>query len=168
MPVRTATTRRITRQIISKIPTFRSISRKICPPGQVLRKGYTRHYSTAVRKRGITVRKTTGQVYRIHPTQKNVHVAARCIKDPGPANRPRTSRLIGPLREGELAKYGYSFRRSEAERHVALVKAIHEYSALSVYHKLDAIAKLTGRTLPNASAVFAKDREWVRSKFVKP
>jgi len=168
MPVRTATTRRITRQIISKIPTFRSISRKICPPGQILRKGYTRHYSTAVRKRGITVRKTTGQVYRIHPTQKNVHVPASCIKDPGPANKPRTSRLIGPLREGELAKYGYSFRRSETDRHVALVKAIHEYSAISVYHKLDAIAKLTGRTLPNASAVFAKDREWVRNKFVKP
>jgi hypothetical protein len=168
MTVRTATTRRITRQIISKIPTFRTISRKICPSGQILRKGYTRHYSTAVRKRGITVRKTTGQVYRIHPSQKNVHVAAKCIKDPGSAGRPRTSRLIGPLREGELAKYGYSFRRPELERHVALVKAIHEYSALSVYHKLDAITKLTSRTLRNASAIFGKDREWVRSKFMKP
>jgi hypothetical protein len=51
---------------------------------------------------------------------------------------------------------------------VALVKAIHEYSALSVYRKLDAITKLTGKTLPNASAVFGKDREWVRSKFMKP
>lgn len=168
MTVGTATTRRITRQIISKIPTFRTISRKICPPGQILRKGYTRHYSTAVRKRGITVRKASGQVYRIHPSQKDVHVEAKCIKDPGPAGRSRTSRLIGPLREGELAKYGYSFRRPETERHVALVKAIHEYSALSVYRKLDAITKLTSKTLPNASAVFRKDREWVHSKFMKP
>jgi len=75
--------------------------------------------------------------------------------------------LIGPLREGELAKYGYSFRIGENERHIALVKAIQEYSGLSVYYKLDAIAKLTGKTLPNAAAVFAKDREWVHSKFVK-
>ena len=168
MTVRTATTRRITRQLISKIPTFRTISRKICPPGEILRKGYTRHYSTAVRKRGITVRKATGQVYRIHPTQKDVHVSARCIKDPGSAGRSKTSRLVGPLREGELAKYGYSFRRPETERHIALVKAIHEYSALSLYRKLDAIAKLMNRTLPKASAVFAKDRDWVRSKFMKP
>jgi hypothetical protein len=167
MTVRTATTRRIARQIISKIPTFKTISRKICPPGEILRKGYTRHYSTAVRKRGITVRKANGQMYRIHPTQKNVHVSARCIKDPGPEGRSRTSRLIGPLREGELAKYGYSFRRPDTERQIALVKAIQEYSALSVFHKLDAIAKLTSRTLPRASAVFTKDREWVRSKFMK-
>jgi hypothetical protein len=97
-----------------------------------------------------------------------VHVSARCIKDPGSAGRSKTSRLIGPLREGELAKYGYSFRRPDTERHIALVKAIHEHSALSLYRKLDAIAKLMSRTLPRASTVFAKDRDWVRSKFMKP
>jgi len=106
-------------------------------------------------------------MYRIHPTQKDVHVSAKCVKDTGSVGRSKTSRLIGPLREGELAKYGYSFRRPETERYIALVKAIHEYSALSVYRKLDAIAKLTSRTLAKASAVFAKDRDWVRSKFMK-
>jgi hypothetical protein len=167
MTVRTATTRRIARQIISKIPTFKTISRKICPPGEILRKGYTRHYSTAVRKRGITVRKATGQVYRIHPTQKDVHVSAKCVKDPGSVGRSKTSRLIGPLREGELAKYGYSFRRPDTERQIALVKAIHEYSPLSVYRKLDSIVKLTTTVLVKASAVFRKDRDWVRSNFMK-
>jgi hypothetical protein len=61
-----------------------------------------------------------------------------------------------------LAKYGYSFRASESQRHAALKKAVSEYTALGVYRKLDAIAKLTLRTVPNAAKVFAADRDWVR------
>ena len=162
----TATTRRITRQIISKIPSFRTLTRKNCPPGQVLRKGYTRHYSTAVRRKGITVRKSTGQVYRIHPSQKNIHVEARCIKDQG-GKSSKSAKLIGPLRQGELAKYGYSFRDKESQREIALMKAVQEYTALSVFHKLNAVAVLTKSTVPKASAVFARDRDWVGRKFLK-
>jgi hypothetical protein len=165
---RTATTRRITRQIIAKIPGFRTISRKSCPPGKILRKGYMRHYSTAVRRRGFTVKKDTGQIYRIHPSNKDMHVEATCVTDPNPGKKHTVKKQIGPLKKGELAMYGYSFRGKETDRHIALVKAIHEYTALGVFHKLDAVAKLTHRTLPKASSVFAKDREWVRTKFVSP
>jgi hypothetical protein len=45
-----------------------------------------------------------------------------------------------------------------------LEKAIKHYGALSVYHKLDAVAKLTKHTAPDASAIFSKDKEWVRSQ----
>ena len=62
-----------------------------------------------------------------------------------------------------MARYGYSFRASESQRHAALKKAADEYTALGIYRKLDAIAKLTVRTIPSASKVFASDREWVRS-----
>jgi hypothetical protein len=160
------TARRKTRNILEKVPSFKSISRKYCPPGQILRKAYTRRYTTAVRKRGFTVKKSSGKEYRIHPEQKNMYVEARCIKDRGlPGKGPKSGKGIGPLRKGELSSYGYSFRSSNSQRHEALRKAVDEYSALSVFHKLDAIAKLTLRTAPKAHKVFAEDREWVSDKF---
>jgi hypothetical protein len=157
----TATIRRMTRQLVAKIPSFRTATRKDCPPGHVLRKAYSRHYSTAVRLKGFTVKKTSGKVYRIHPSQKNTHINATCVKDTkvGPKS---VKKQIGPLKKGELAKYGYSFRASESQRHAALQKAIAEYTALGVYRKLDAVAKLTVNTVPAAAKVFAGDREWVR------
>ena len=158
-----ATIRRNVRQMIQQIPSFRSISRKNCPPGQILRKAYTRRYSTAVRARGFTVKKSSGVAYRVKPEAKNMHIEARCVKNTGlPGKGPRSGRGFGPLKKGELAKYGYSFRASESQRHAALKKAVSEYTALGVYRKLDAIAKLTMRTVPNAAKVFAADRDWVR------
>jgi hypothetical protein len=58
-------------------------------------------------------------------------------------------------------KYGYQYRLSDALRHRALQKAIQQYGKVSVFHKLDAIAKLSKRTAPNASDIFARDRQWV-------
>lgn len=160
-----ATVRRHTRRIIEQIPSIRNLSNK-CPPGQVLRKGYTRHYSTAVRARGFTVKRTKGREYRVHPTSKDMYVEARCVKDNGPHSKSRKSaKQIGPLRKGELAKYGYSFRVPKSTRHAALKKAVNEYSSLGVFRKLDAVAKLTENTLPSASKIFREDRKWVESTF---
>ena len=160
---RTASARRKTRKLVAKIPSIRSLSRKDCPPGQILRKAYVRRYSTAVRAKGFTVAKSNGRTYRVHPTNKNMLIESRCVKDMGlPGKGPRSGKGVGPLRKGELAKYGYSFRTSDSQRHAALKKAVQEYTALGVYRKLDAVAKLTLRTAPNASKVFAADRDWIR------
>ena len=165
----TATVRRMTRQLVGKVPSIRTASRKDCPPGQVLRKAYTRHYSTAVRARGFTVKKTSGKTYRVLPTGKNMHIGATCVKDTAPPKiGPKSTKRFGPLKKGELAKYGYSFRASESQRHAALKKAIDEYTALGVYRKLDAVAKLTARAVPAASKVFAADREWVHRAMKRP
>jgi hypothetical protein len=161
----TATVRRKTRQLISKIPGVRTLTRKNCPPGQVLRKGYTRHYSTAVRRRGFTVRKSTGRAYRIHPSNRNTYVEPRCSRNT--AGSTRSSKLHGPVREGELAKHGYSFRESDSRRQAALLKAVREYTALGVYKKLRAVAVITRKKLPRAHAVFMKDMLWI-SKIVVP
>jgi hypothetical protein len=67
------------------------------------------------------------------------------------------------MRKGELAKHGYSFRASDSQRHAALKRAAGEYGALGVYRKLDAVAKLTMRTIPKAAAIFEKDRDWVKA-----
>ena len=102
----------------------------------------------------------------MHPTSKNMYVEARCVKNSGPPGKSRKSvKQIGPLRKGELAKYGYSFRIPKSTRHAALKKAVSEYSSLGVFRKLDAVAKLTENTLPSASKIFKEDRKWIESTF---
>lgn len=146
------------------IPSIRTLTRKNCPSGMVLRKGYTRRYSTAVAERGFTVRKKAGAVYRIRPKSKTMYVEPTCIKNTGLSGKvTQSGKKIGPLRKGELKKYGYSYLGSESERHGALKNAVKAYGRIGVYRKLDAVAKLTSRTIPEASRIFAKNRNWVKN-----
>ena len=161
-----ASARRKTRRLVGKIPSIRSLSRKDCPPGQILRKAYVRRYSTAVRAKGFTVKKSSGKTYRVHPTNKNMLIESQCVKDMGlPGKSPKSGKAFGPLKRGELSQYGYSFRTPESQRHAALKKAVQEYTPLGVFRKLDAVAKLMVRTAPTAAKVFAADSDWIRSKF---
>ena len=64
-----------------------------------------------------------------------------------------------------MIKYGYQYRLSDSLRQTALKKAIKHYGALSVYRKLDAVAKLSVRTAPDASNIFVRDRNWIRENF---
>jgi len=139
-----------------------AVTLKKCPKGKILRKAYTRKYSSNVKQLGFTVRRL-GKSYTVRPKSKLIHVEAKCIKDRGlPGKGPREGEGIGKLRKGELIKYGYQYRLSDGLRHEALKKAIQRYGALSVYRKLDAVAKLSVRTAPDASAIFDKDRKWVQ------
>ena len=136
--------------------------RKQCPPGKILRKAYVRRFRTNVRERGYTVKRGS-QTYRAYPTKTSTVVQSACVKDVGlPGKGPQE---ITPLRKGELMKHGYSFRKSDLDRHEALRKAIKEFGALGIYRKLDAVAKLSVRAAPKASAIFKKDRDWVRKRF---
>ena len=157
--IRSSEKRRITRKLVQKIPSIRSLSRKNCPPGMIPRKSYVRRYSTAVRSKGFTVKKTNGKSYHVQPTAKNMLVESSCIKNTGaPGKGPQ---LFGRLKKGELAKYGYSYKATDSERHAALKKAIDVYGRIGVYRKLNAVAKLTKRTVPSASNIFSKDRNWL-------
>ena len=55
--------------------------------------------------------------------------------------------------------------KSEEERHSALRKAVEKYGPVGVYRKLDAVSKLTFRSIPQASKIYTKDRNWVKEKF---
>lgn len=135
--------------------------RKACPPGKILRKAYVRRFRTNIRERGYTVKRGS-QVYKAYPRATSTVVQAACIKDKGlPGKGPQE---IAPLRKGELMKHGYSYRKSDLERHEALRKAAKEFGALGVYRKLNAVAKLSVRAAPRASAVFKKDRNWVKRR----
>jgi hypothetical protein len=128
----------------------------------IRKKAYVRKYSTAVKQRGYTVKKKNGKEYRIRPKATEMYVESKCVKNTGlPGKGPA---IFGPLRKGELAKHGYSFRRSDAERHAALRKAILEYGATDVYRKLNVVTKLFARTHPTYSARFKEDREWVHKQ----
>jgi len=138
--------------------------RNNCPPGYILRKGYTRKYRSTVAEFFFNDTATT-EIYTVRPTVRSIHVPAACIKDRGlPGKGPRSGEGFGKLRKGDLIKYGYQYRLSDALRHRALKKAIKQYGRTTVFHKLDAVAKLSTRTAPNASNIFARDRNWVMNQ----
>jgi hypothetical protein len=140
---------------------------KRCPKGYILRKGYTRRFKNTVKREGFTVRRR-GKVYTVRPRKNETHVSSGCIKDRGlPGKGPIEGEGIGKLRKGELIKYGYHYRLADSARRKALKKAVDQYGAMSVYRKLDAVAKLSVRTAPDASVIFAKDRDWVYNNYVK-
>ena len=152
------------RRLKKLVPSIRSLSRKACPPGMIERKEYARKYSTAVLSEGFTRKTKAGKTSKVHPHKRSLsYVGAKCVKDVGLPGKG--VQAIGPLRKGELSKYGYSITESEDKRHKALKKAIEEYGALGVYRKLDAVSKLTERTIPEASKKWAKDRDWVKEKY---
>jgi Family of unknown function (DUF5771) len=143
----------------------KSTRRNGCPRGYILRKGYTRKYRSSVAQSGFTVRRK-GKLYTIRPKVTSIHVPAGCIKDRGlPGKGVASGEGFGKLRKGDLIKYGYQYRLSDALRHRALKKAIAKYGTLTVYHKLDAVAKLSKRTAPDASSIFSRDRNWVKEQF---
>jgi hypothetical protein len=133
-----------------------------CPNGYSRRKSYTRKFSNNVAETGYTVRRK-GKLYTIRPKISSVKVPSSCVKKRSSTNN---SAKIGKLRKGDLIKYGYQFRLSDRLRHAALEKAIKAYGLTMVYHKLDAIAKLSVRIYPDASKIFTRDREWVHDKMM--
>ena len=140
-----------------------STLRTKCPPGKIERRGYVRKFASPVIKRGYTVKRANGKHYRVYPDKPFVYVKPGCVKDRGLLGKlgPGVAG-IPPLRKGELRKYGYVYLKPGHVRHEALNKAIKEFGALGVYRKLDAVAKLSKHTVPEASKIFKYDREWVR------
>jgi len=138
-------------------------TRKVCPPGQVARSGYLRKISTRIHTEGYNRKTKTGKVVRVRPRTQTVRVKSSCIKDLG--KKGKGSPRIGPLRKGDLKKYGYSYKLPETRRHAALKSAVREYGPLGVYHKLNAVAKLTSSSAPSAYSAFSKDRNWIRSHY---
>jgi hypothetical protein len=136
----------------------------VCPPGYILRKGYTRKFRASIKNAGYTVRRK-GKLYTARPKSNTVYVREACVKSRSTSNQSNKSKRIGKLRKGALIKYGYQYRLSDSLREKALVKAIKAYGALSVYHKLDAVAKLSIQKAPEAHVIFVRDREWIRSNY---
>jgi len=119
-----------------------------CPRGQILRNAYL-------------------QLSR--KTRKRRFVRARCIRDVGNPGKgfQGIGPGIGPLRKGDLTKFGYEHvvSMSPLKRKVALAKAVRAYGSLTVWRKLNALYVYTRNTAPESSALFDEDRNWVREKY---
>jgi len=140
-----------------------------CPKGYIPRASYARRYTTTVRQQGYTVKKASGTTYKVYPKNETLYVPAACVKDLGkPGKGVPEGKGIGPMRKGEMTKYGYSSKKSEEERHEAIMKAVEALGPLGTYRKLDAVAKLSVRIAPDASRIFAADRVWGEKKFGPP
>lgn len=140
-------------------------TKKRCPKGMILRNGYTRRFRESVKKLGYTTQRK-GKTIVAYPRANSTYVPPGCIKNRGlPGKGPRNGKGIGELRKDDLIQYGYQYRLDKEDRHKALQRAIQRYGALSVFHKLDAVAKYSVRVAPDASKTFALDRDWVRKTY---
>jgi hypothetical protein len=135
-----------------------------CPKGQILRAPYGRQFTNNVKQSGFNVHRGNKTV-RVYPKASSAIVKASCVKNRSYTPGKNDKAIIGPLKKGELTKYGYNAHLNRDKRHIALKKAIAAYGALDVYRKLDAITKLTLRTAPDAHKVFETDRKWVQSNY---
>jgi hypothetical protein len=126
--------------------------KKSCPPGQILRKGYTRRrYIRRSRSRSgsrINVSGTT--------------VAPVCVTDIGqPGKGPK---IIPPLTPNLLRQFGYSAHAPDSQRHSAIDQAIQEYGPLDVYQHLRDIVTLQ-RWNPGSHDIMLGDVKYIRSKY---
>ncbi len=119
-----------------------------CPKRTILRAPYVRYT-----KRGLHVR-----------------VPAACIPDvgfPGKGlrNTKRKGPGIGPLKQGNLSRYGYtkSAGMSQDARRAALRKAVVSYGSLTVWRKLNALSVYTRRTSPDTSKKAKADMDWIKA-----
>ncbi len=156
----------VERHMTQRLRRTRAKGNTRCPSGYILRDAYVRRYTTAVRSKGYTVKKKSGTVYKVLPKATSYYVPAACIIDKGKKGEGVPGgKGVGPLRKGELTKFGYTTRLPGEQRHKAIEKAVAEFGALSIYRKLDAVAKLSLRVAPEASKTFKADRDWVRNKY---
>ena len=125
--------------------------------------------------RRVPISCPTGQIQRdayvrlSRKTKKRTFVPARCIRDVGNPGKglPSGEPGIGPLRKGDLTRFGYDHvvSLSPLKRKIALAKAVRAYGSLTVWRKLNALYVYTKNTAPESSALFDEDRNWVREKY---
>ena len=139
-----------------------SVPKNECPPGTVRRSSYTRH----VKNQSYTHKTKNGRSFQVHPRSHTSKVGASCVKVSSKTGRPPSSAVrIGPLKKGELKKFGYSYKLPEETRREALQDAIDKLGPLNVYYKLHAVSELTKSKAPKASAIFMEDKKWIQTVY---
>jgi hypothetical protein len=100
---------------------------------------------------------------------KRSFVAAACIPDVGAPGKglPTGVPGIGPLRSGDLSRFGYDnvVDMTQGRRQLALAMAVKAYGALTVWRKLNAVYIYTRRSSPSSSRVFKADRDWIKEHY---
>lgn len=102
-----------------------------------------------------------GEIKRSAFTRKNgTRVAATCVRDMG---KPGKGKKLFTLKKGDLSKFGYSLKATEASRHRTLGKARKHFSYATLIRKLNALAILHKNTHPRYASRARSDMEYLRS-----
>ena len=134
--------RRMTRRLRGLSKEFRGNTKK-CSSGEVLRKAYVRFSKSG----------------------KRALVKGACISKKGLSvvGSPK----IGPIRKGELSRFGYfnvaSLTRDE--RRQALAKAVAVFGSLSIWKKINVLYVYNKYTNPGLSAKFNEDKNWIKKTY---
>ena len=152
-----------------------------CPAGYHPRRAYTikktgtRVAASCVRRSATRAPTTcgSGQILRSPYSAirrgRTIRVAASCIKNVGNPGKglPSGAPGIGPLRKGDLSRFGYSHvtNMTTDARRTALGVAVKAYGSLTLWRKLNALYVYTRNTSPASSAIFKADRDWIRAHY---
>ncbi len=98
----------------------------------------------------------SGYMRKLPHSHQIIYVSPTRVRNTGAEGKG--PKLIGPLKKGKLR--GYSPFASLFKRHQSLIKALHD-GKVAVMRRLRAIATLTKRTIPRASRVYMRNRNWV-------
>ena len=122
---------------------------KNCPKGYIIRNSYTRTLKG-----------------------KKTNVLAKCIKSRGLPGKTSdrykgVNKGIGPLKKGELSKYGYTQvkKLSKIKRHRYLNNAVKEYGSPKILKKLGAVKTYQKNKNPEVSRILYDNMKWIRKKY---
>lgn len=120
---------------------FKPYSKKSCPKGSISRVKYQ-------------YRKKTGKLVKVRPSC----VRSKSLRSKG----IKPKRAIKILTKGALSKFGYHLADKQADRRIALEKAVQEYGSGSVIKKLNAVRTLSKNVAPKNSKRYSRDIKFVQ------
>lgn len=120
---------------------FKPYSKKSCPKGSISRVKYQ-------------YRKKTGKLVKVRPSC----VRSKSLRSKG----IKPKRAIKILTKGALSKFGYHLSDKQADRRIALEKAVQEYGSGSVIKKLNAVRTLSKNVAPKNSKRYSRDIKFVQ------
>jgi hypothetical protein len=129
-----------------------------CPSGMIEKEGYTRKghiRKSYTRKDGTKVSAAIVSETDVPPV---------CVKDVGkPGKGPKI--LPKPRNEIKLHTYGYSTKKTDAQRHEALKDAAHDFGLLKVLRRMNLLRNY--QSVPSVKAVFNRDVEYLKKQYSK-
>jgi len=140
---------------------------KKCPPGMILRKGYTiknkkikpgciaQTASTIALESGLTRTQINAPIIK--------KMRQKCMTRNKKYHTKHSCNVLFHLEKGTLSKFGYSMKNTQIKRHISLKKAIKSIKPLTIYRRLIALYILNKNKQPDNAKIFKNDAEWVKS-----
>lgn len=144
-------------------------SKRVSRVGSRSRRGTTSKRVTRRTKMNVTRRYTKASVKRILSRKPRFATRKTKVFKPISASDWQVEHQeygIGPLKKGELSRFGYSSAKPVSQRDKSLDKAVNEYGSTSVFRKLNALYVYNKNRSPKMSTLFKKDRDYIKKTYM--